>query len=164
MPHPEQREVQISYSSSLCCTWLTTKEAYLPDSSRHTTLDAHQLISILPTSKALAVHTRRPPDVITINQGNVLRTMGELKVPRVEEHRIKKAFHNEQQLRVLLAQIIDYMQDLNCKYVSLSNYDETIFLQQRLYNGSWEIEYALVITASAAHVKLDRGPPIVSVR
>jgi hypothetical protein len=51
-----------------------------------------------------------------MSQGNVLETVGELKVPWIEEHQIKKAFKNERQLRVLLAQIIDYMQDLNCMY------------------------------------------------
>jgi hypothetical protein len=43
------------------------------------------------------------PDVITMSQGNVLKIVGELKVPWIEDHQIKKVFNNERQLRVLLA-------------------------------------------------------------
>ncbi|RHZ52506.1 hypothetical protein CDV55_104431 [Aspergillus turcosus] len=38
MPRLQQREVRdIFFYLSSCCSWLTTKEAYLPDSSRRTT-------------------------------------------------------------------------------------------------------------------------------
>jgi hypothetical protein len=48
--------------------------------------------------------------------------VGKLKVLWIEEHQIKKAFEIERQLRVLFAQIMDYMQNLDCMYGFLSNY------------------------------------------
>jgi len=78
-------------------------------------------------------------DVILKNNTNELKVIGELKVPWVAQRRIGD-FYSETQLRslrTLLAQPIDYMQDLNCMYGFLSTYNETIFLRQEKINGVW---------------------------
>lgn len=51
-----------------------------------------------------------------MRNGNSLEAIGGLRVPWVNEHVIKDVYDHEGHLRVLLAQPIQYMQDLNCMY------------------------------------------------
>jgi hypothetical protein len=62
---------------------------------------------------------------IMANGNNQLNVVGELK-----------AHDDEELLQARLAQPIKYMQELNCMYGFVSNYEETIFLRQQLINGT----------------------------
>lgn len=105
------------------------------------------------------------PDVILKDHNHVLRVVGELKVPWVQEHHIAARLDNEVDLRKILAQPIYYMQRLGCMYGFLSNYTETIFLRQVIDNqGVWRIEYSPVIESSTTYDRGATNPPIVSTR
>ncbi|CEJ55195.1 hypothetical protein PMG11_01464 [Penicillium brasilianum] len=107
------------------------------------------------------------PDVILKNSNNELKVIGELKAPWIEQHKLG-GFYNEDELRQLLAQPINYMQSLNCMYGFLSTYDETIFLRQELINGVWQVSYSPVIKGSTSYVPSNAtnvlGSPVVSVK
>ncbi|OKO95184.1 hypothetical protein PENSUB_11263 [Penicillium subrubescens] len=107
------------------------------------------------------------PDVILKNSNNELKVIGELKVPWIEQHKLADV-DDEDELRQLLAQPINYMQSLNCMYGFLSTYDETIFLRQELINGVWEVSYSPVIQGSTRYVPSKPtnvvSSPVVSVK
>lgn len=93
-----------------------------------------------------------------------LKVVGELKVPWIREHNIRKSYYRRVDLRKIFAQPIHYMQALGCVYGFLSNYDETIFLRQIVdKQGVWRIKYSPVIPASIAYKSSDVDP-VVSVR
>jgi hypothetical protein len=54
------------------------------------------------------------------------------------------------------------MQDLDCMYGFISNYEETIFLRQQHINGTWEVEYSPIIDPTTSHVPSDPSNPLVS--
>lgn len=54
---------------------------------------------------------------------------------------------------MLLAQPVQYMKDLKCKYGFLSTYEETIFLRQRHDSARWVIDCSPVIFASDAYTE-----------
>jgi hypothetical protein len=63
------------------------------------------------------------PDVILKNNTNELKVIGKLKVPWVAQHEMGYLC-DEADLRTLLAEPINYMQDLNCIYGFLSMMSE----------------------------------------
>lgn len=100
--------------------------------------------------------------------GNDLKVVGELKSPWVKEHQLSAFYHDEQLLRRAIAQPVEYMMDLRCKYGFISTYNETIFLRQEYINGEWVIDYSPVIEGSTSYVKSDPAnilePPFVSAK
>lgn len=86
--------------------------------------------------------------MILEDDNHVLKVVGELKVPWVREHFIDDELNDndDDELRNIPAQPINYMQKLGRVYGSLSNYIETIFLRQLInYQGIWKVEYSPVI-------------------
>ncbi|KAF7128471.1 hypothetical protein CNMCM5793_003201 [Aspergillus hiratsukae] len=125
-------------------------------------LDAQGINAHFADFKCIGGAYHNTPDAILMN-GNALEAIGELKVPWVDKHVIADAYDDEDRaLRVLLAQPIQYMQDLNCMYGFLTNYDETIFIKQSLINGAWVVDYSPVIRASTTFVKPEPGNPLTS--
>lgn len=118
--------------------------------------------------KCLGKRYANTPDSILMTKNAQLKIVGELKVPWVVEHDMSAAYEDETLLRHLLAQPIEYMKDLGCKYGFMSNYSETIFLRQELVEDRWVIDYSPVIRASTSYTKTDLGnlwaTPVVSLR
>ncbi|KAJ5580254.1 uncharacterized protein N7459_006239 [Penicillium hispanicum] len=97
------------------------------------------------------------PDIAmfaTLNRRPELKAIGEMKVPWVIRHDISSTWElgDEEWFRTLLAQPIQYMKKLKCKYGFLSTYDQTIFLRQHYARGQWEVHYSPVIFASTSLV------------
>ncbi|KAJ5474708.1 hypothetical protein N7475_004274 [Penicillium sp. IBT 31633x] len=75
------------------------------------------------------------PDCVMKTLNNQIKVVGEFKVPWVDEHSIAlsrdtvQPFNPGFRLRILLAQPLKYMKDLQCMYGFLSTYEETIFLR-----------------------------------
>lgn len=118
--------------------------------------------------KCLGEPYANTPDSILMTKNAQLKVIGELKVPWVKQHKMSKAYENQDLLRYLLAQPIKYMKDLKCKYGFMSNYSETIFLRQEFVEGKWVIDYSPVIRASTSYTKTDlsdlSATPVVSLR
>ncbi|CAG8946879.1 unnamed protein product [Penicillium salamii] len=88
-----------------------------------------------------------------------------IKVPWIEAHRPSRAYEDENALRRLLAQPVQYMQDLGCAYGFYTTYDETMFLRQILVNGMWEIQYSPCVFAGYFYQETSLlTPSIVSVK
>lgn len=68
--------------------------------------------------------------MILKNDTNELKVIGELKVPWVAQHEMGY-FCDETDLRTLLAQRINYMQDLTCIYGFLSMMSEGSHCKER---------------------------------
>ena len=64
---------------------------------------------------------------------------------------------DEDALRRLLAQPVQYMQDLGCAYGVYTTYGETIFLRQVLANGMWEIQYSPCVRAEYCYQEMDES-------
>ncbi|CAP86468.1 Pc20g11390 [Penicillium rubens Wisconsin 54-1255] len=64
---------------------------------------------------------------------------------------------DEDALRRLLAQPVQYMQDLGCAYGVYTTYGETIFLRQVLANGMWEIQYSPCARAEYCYQEMDES-------
>jgi hypothetical protein len=106
------------------------------------------------------------PDVILMDNTSALKVVGELKVPWISKHILHTRYHDQDELRMVLAQPINYMQDLDCMYGFLSTYAETMFIRQRMINGTWTVEYSPVIHGSTSYVRSTSplGTPIVSAK
>ncbi|KAJ5759296.1 hypothetical protein N7520_006452 [Penicillium odoratum] len=89
-----------------------------------------------------------------------IRAVGELIVPWISVHSMQAVYDLEDELRVMLAQPIRYMQDLGCVYGFLSSYNETIFLRQRLIGGIWEVNYSPVISGGFPSQYSDTEPRV----
>lgn len=95
------------------------------------------------------------PDAIMKDKDNGLKVVGELKSPWIKEHQLSRLYKHEQLLRRIIAQPVEYMMDLRCKYGFISTYNETIFLRQEYVNGEWVIDYSPPIDRSSSHVRSD---------
>lgn len=116
--------------------------------------------------KCLGSTYHNTPDVILKTSQNELMVIGELKSPWITEHKIGSAYLDEALLRTLLAQPLDYMQDLDCMYGFLSTYVETMFIRMVEVNGEWEVHYSPVIDAATSYIESasTQGLPSVSLR
>lgn len=65
---------------------------------------------------------------------------------------VSVALYDVDQLRIILAQPIKYMQGLGCVYEFMSNYGETIFLRRLVDSQvAWSIPYSPVVWSSDTH-------------
>ena len=90
---------------------------------------------------------RKTPDVAIVSRGTpvTLKAVGELKVPWIEAHELGEKYHDLDDLRVTIGQVVEYMIDLKVPYGFHSTYDQTIFLRHIQIRGSWRLEYSCVI-------------------
>lgn len=105
------------------------------------------------------------PDVILKDDNHHVKVAGELKVPWIADHWLEDKYNDVDQLRIILAQPIKYMQRLGCVYGFMSNYEETIFLRQLVDSqGAWRIEYSPVVRSSDTYDRHRTNSHAVSAR
>ncbi|KAJ5936683.1 hypothetical protein N7466_003133 [Penicillium verhagenii] len=105
------------------------------------------------------------PDVILKDNNHQVKVAGELKVPWIADHWLEDKYNDVDQLRIILAQPIKYMQRLGCVYGFMSNYKEIIFLRQLVDSqGAWRIEYSPVVRSSDTYDRHRTNPHAVSAR
>ncbi|OQD76026.1 hypothetical protein PENDEC_c005G05172 [Penicillium decumbens] len=103
-------------------------------------------------SKSFLSDYKKVPDFLIIKSPNTsIAVVGELKVPWVKHHKLgqnillaERMGGSEDNLRICLGQIAQYMQDLGLKYGILTTYNETIFVRQR---GSVTLRQAILHVA-----------------
>ncbi|CDM29117.1 hypothetical protein DTO013E5_5831 [Penicillium roqueforti] len=108
--------------------------------------------------KSAGITYDKTPDIAMVSPGSpvMLRAVGELKVPWVMAHNLRKRYGADQELRLALGQVLEYMIDLRLPYGFHSTYEETIFLRHVQVNGQWRVEYSPVIQSTATDVSLKK--------
>jgi hypothetical protein len=111
--------------------------------------------------KCLGLGYENTPDSVLKTQRQELKVVGEIKVPWIKAHQPSRAYEDEDALRRLLAQPVQYMQDLGCAYRFYTTYNETMFLRQVLVNGMWKIQYSPCVLAEYCYQETSPLTPLI---
>ncbi|KAJ5890651.1 uncharacterized protein N7473_006879, partial [Penicillium subrubescens] len=95
--------------------------------------------------------TKKPPDFVLMTSAHEAKVVGEVKVPWIREHNLRKLITEfesgakQDNFRHVLGQIAEYMFNSGLKYGFLTTYEHTIFLRKEEVGRAWGLEYSPVI-------------------
>ena len=107
--------------------------------------------------KAAGVSYPKTPDVAMVpREGSaVLKALGEIKVPWIDDHKLAKRTSCEALVRSTIGQIAEYMIDNRVPYGFHSTYNEVIFLRYVQKDGEWRMEVSPVVSNKWSEVSVN---------